>query len=136
MGEAAGALAGARTHGGEDYNGYHAFMALAPSLEMSARLHGRERPLPVLKVLHRNTRFIQDAGGRRHEKLRQVEPAASANANDVRAFESVSAEWSNNALLLGDGEAEQVSVGWVTGGALKPPVPPPAQCPGRRRCTW
>jgi hypothetical protein len=84
---AAGALANARTHGGEDYNGYHAFMALAPSLVMSNRLHGRERPLPVLKVLHRNARFIQDAGGRSDEKLHTVEPAAHGSPDDVRAFE-------------------------------------------------
>ncbi|NNL29552.1 MAG: hypothetical protein HKO77_00950, partial [Gemmatimonadetes bacterium] len=32
----------------------------------------------------------------------------------VRSFEEVTASWSNTALLLGDGEAEQVSVGWVT----------------------
>ena len=32
---AAGALANARTFGGEDYIGFHTFMALAPSLSMS-----------------------------------------------------------------------------------------------------
>ena len=32
---AAGALANARTFGGEDYIGYHTFMALSPAYEMS-----------------------------------------------------------------------------------------------------
>ena len=32
----AGALANARTFGGEDYIGYHAFMALMPALQMAA----------------------------------------------------------------------------------------------------
>lgn len=35
-------------------------------------------------------------------------------ANDVRGFESMAAEWGNTALLLGEGNAEQVTVGWVT----------------------
>ena len=34
--------------------------------------------------------------------------------NHVTAFDGVSAEWGNTALLLGDGDAEQVGVGWVT----------------------
>ena len=73
----AGALANARTHGGMNYDGYHAFMALAPALEMARRLPEPERPLPVLKVLYRNTAFVRAAGGRAHEALRQVEPAAA-----------------------------------------------------------
>src|SRR5690348_12402582 len=35
---AAGALANARTFGGEDYVGFHAFMALMPAWEMSREL--------------------------------------------------------------------------------------------------
>lgn len=35
-------------------------------------------------------------------------------ARGITAFESVAASWGNNALLLGDAEPEQVSVGWVT----------------------
>src|SRR2546429_6384471 len=56
---AAAALANARTFGGHDYDGYHAFMALTPSHQMALELPAERRPLPVLKVLHRNTRFIQ-----------------------------------------------------------------------------
>src|SRR5438876_5926281 len=47
---AACALANARTCGGHDYNGYHAFMALTPSYQMSKELPTEKRALPVLKV--------------------------------------------------------------------------------------
>ena len=52
---AAGALANARTFGGQDYTGYHAFMALPPALEMTKELPESQRALPVLKVLYRNS---------------------------------------------------------------------------------
>jgi len=72
---AAAALANARTFGGQDYEGYHAFMALAPAFQMSCELPESERALPVLKVLYRNTNHIQQMGGRTHEALSPVEPA-------------------------------------------------------------
>ena len=62
---AAGALANARTFGGENYDGYHAFMALLPSYQMSRELRAERQALPVLKVLYRNTSFIQNEGGKR-----------------------------------------------------------------------
>jgi hypothetical protein len=69
-------LANARTFGGQDYEGYHAIMALAPSYQMSCELPEAQRALPVLKVLYRNTNHIQQMGGRSHEALHPVEPAA------------------------------------------------------------
>jgi hypothetical protein len=72
---AAAALANARTFGGQDYEGYHAIMALAPSYQMSCELPDAQRALPVLKVLYRNTNHIQQMGGRTHEALHPVEPA-------------------------------------------------------------
>jgi hypothetical protein len=66
---AAAALANARTFGGQDYTGYHAFMALAPAYQMAVELPAEQKPLPVLKVLHRNTQRIQDFGGRKSEVL-------------------------------------------------------------------
>ena len=72
---AAAALANARTFGGNDYTGYHAFMALVPSYQMAKELPEERRALPVLKVLYRNTNRIQEHGGRNSEVLYPVEPA-------------------------------------------------------------
>jgi hypothetical protein len=72
---AAAALANARTFGGNDYTGFHAFMALVPAYEMARELPEAERPLPVLKVLYRNTDRIQAFGGRKNEHLHPVQPA-------------------------------------------------------------
>ncbi|HXG46662.1 MAG TPA: hypothetical protein VNO52_03485 [Methylomirabilota bacterium] len=74
---AAAALANARTFGGEDYTGYHTLMALGPALRMARCLPGPEQPLPVFKVLYRNTSRIQENGGRKAEVLRRVEPTAT-----------------------------------------------------------
>jgi hypothetical protein len=73
---AAAALANARTFGGQDYDGYHAFMALVPSFHMSGELPAERRPLPVLKVLYRNTSRMQDLGGSKREVLHPVAAAA------------------------------------------------------------
>ncbi|MBL7649978.1 MAG: hypothetical protein JNK74_27710 [Candidatus Hydrogenedentes bacterium] len=66
---AAGALANARTFGGQDYIGFHTFMALAPAWHMARSLPIAEQPLPVLKVLYRNANRIQEFGGRASEVL-------------------------------------------------------------------
>ena len=71
---AAGALANARSFGGQHYEGYHTFMALAPAFEMSKELPEAMRPLPVLKVLYRNATHIQAKGGRKNEVLHPVKP--------------------------------------------------------------
>ncbi|HJT78027.1 MAG TPA: hypothetical protein VJ739_12560 [Gemmataceae bacterium] len=73
---AAAALANARSFGGQDYTGFHAFMALAPSFHMAAELPEERRALPVLKVLFRNTNRIQECGGRKKEVLHPVTAAA------------------------------------------------------------
>jgi len=72
---AAAALANARTFGGQDYDGYHAMMALAPALQMSFELSETQRALPVMKVLYRNTNHIQQMGGRSHETMHSVDPS-------------------------------------------------------------
>jgi hypothetical protein len=59
---AAGALANARTFGGEDYVGYHTMMALGPAYRMSLELSQAQAPLPVMKVLYRNTARMQERG--------------------------------------------------------------------------
>ena len=71
---AAAALANARTFGGEDYVGFHTMMALAPALHMSRELPANLQPLPVFKVLYRNTNRIQEKGGRKDEVLHPVKP--------------------------------------------------------------
>jgi hypothetical protein len=78
---AAGALANARTFGGEDYVGYHTLMALGPALEMSRELPQREQALPVFKVLYRNTQRLQERDGSRRETLHAV--AADGDGQSV-----------------------------------------------------
>src|SRR5262249_13187308 len=72
---AAAALANARSFGGEDYVGFHTMMALAPALHMAQELPTELQPLPVFKVLYRNTNRIQEHGGRKEEVLHAVSPA-------------------------------------------------------------
>jgi hypothetical protein len=72
---AAAALANARTFGGEDYVGFHTMIALAPAFHMAQELPSHLQPLPVFKVLYRNTNRIQEQGGRKAEVLHLVNPA-------------------------------------------------------------
>jgi hypothetical protein len=74
---AAAALANARSFGGEDYVGFHTMMALAPAFHMSRELPEKSRALPVLKVVHRNARRIQEFGGGKKETLGPVAPKAA-----------------------------------------------------------
>jgi len=76
---AAGALANARTFGGEDYVGFHTLMAIAPAFYMAQEMPAGAQPLPVLKVLHRNTRRIQEHGGRQGEVLQAIPPAPASS---------------------------------------------------------
>lgn len=75
----AAAFANARTFGGEDYVGFHTMMALAPAWHMSAELPDAQKPLPVFKVLYRNTNRIQEHGGRTDEVLHPVDANGSAD---------------------------------------------------------
>ena len=71
---AAAALANAETFGGEDYVGFHTEMALLPALQMADELPSETKPLPVLKVLYRNSQRIQDGGFSGTKKLKKVRP--------------------------------------------------------------
>ncbi|MSU64237.1 MAG: hypothetical protein EXS31_17910 [Pedosphaera sp.] len=75
---AAAALANARTFGGEDYVGFHTLMAIAPAFHMAQELPKESQPLPVFKVLYRNTNRIQEHGGRSGEVLRTIKPDADS----------------------------------------------------------
>lgn len=70
---AAGALANARSFAGQDYVGFHTMMALMPAWRIAEELPPAEQPLPILKVLYRNTARIHEAGG--GDRLHCVEPA-------------------------------------------------------------
>ena len=70
---AAAALANARTFGGQDYVGFHTMMALTPAWHMARELPRDRQPLPVMKVLYRNTQRIQEHGGRDSEVLEAIE---------------------------------------------------------------
>ncbi len=86
---AAGALANARTFGGEDYIGFHTMMALAPAYHMARELPKASSPLPVFKVLYRNSNRIHEHGGRASEVLHKVAPgdtsASEHNGEALRA---------------------------------------------------
>lgn len=83
---AAAALANARAFGGHNYDGYHTFMALAPSLQMSKELPENIRALPVLKVLHRNARFIHTAGGHEHDAMHLLDHEAASHGLKVKTL--------------------------------------------------
>src|SRR5262245_19503845 len=70
----AAALANARTFGGEDYIGFHTMMALAPAFHMAKELPADRRPLPILKVIYRNSARMQAKGGSKNEVLKTVKP--------------------------------------------------------------
>jgi len=72
---AAGAVCNARAFGGHDYDGYHTFMAMAPAFNMAKELPEKERALPIIKVLHRNSRTMRSGPGKHPNRLEHVEPA-------------------------------------------------------------
>ena len=76
----AAALANARTFGGEDYVGFHTMMALSPALHMARELPSETAPLPIFKVLYRNTNRIHESGGAKAEVLQRVEAVESVDA--------------------------------------------------------
>jgi hypothetical protein len=81
---AAAALANARAFGGNDYIGFHTFMALGPAYAMAAEMPADRRALPILKVLYRNSNRIQAYGNAEKDNLHWVEagdmPAHPAEA--------------------------------------------------------
>ncbi len=80
---AAGALANAETFGGQDYVGFHTAMAMLPALQMTERLPTERRPLPVLKVLYRNTQQCQQHGGASVKTLVALHAAEHSPEGDL-----------------------------------------------------
>jgi hypothetical protein len=81
---AAAAFANARTFGGENYFGFHVFMALAPAFQMAADMPAGHGALPMLKVLYRNAHYSQEVGGRKNEVLKPMTPAEAGSGEAVR----------------------------------------------------
>jgi hypothetical protein len=84
----AAALANARAFGGQDYTGYHTFMALVPAYRMANELPTERQPLPVLKVLYRNSSRIQEQHADDHDVLHEVQ-AASESADTPQTGEAL-----------------------------------------------
>src|SRR5438094_4750206 len=79
---AAGALANAEAFGGEDYTGFHTAMAMLPALNMINLLPSERQPLPILKVLYRNSAQIQALGGPSKKTLRMLHAAEEATVEN------------------------------------------------------
>jgi hypothetical protein len=79
---AAGALANAEAFGGEDYTGFHTAMAMLPALNMTQMLPSERQPLPILKVLYRNSAQIQALGGPSKKTLRKLHAAEEATVEN------------------------------------------------------
>jgi hypothetical protein len=80
---AAAALANAETFGGEDYVGFHTAMAMLPALGMTEALPVERRPLPILKVIWRNSQQIQQFGGADKKTLRERHAAEEATIENT-----------------------------------------------------
>jgi hypothetical protein len=61
-------------------------MALGPAYRMSRELPETLAPLPVLKVLYRNTNRIQERGGRKDEVLHEAPPPAQTPRPMTKRF--------------------------------------------------
>ena len=91
----AAALANARAFGGNDYTGYHTFMALVPAYKMAGELPSERQALPVLKVLYRNSSRIQEQHVAQKDTLHPVAPAKSVEP-------SRRSEWLRDAIRAAD----------------------------------
>ena len=80
---AAAALANAEAFGGQDYVGFHTAMAMLPAWNMAQRLPAERQPLPVLKVLYRNTQQIQELGGASVKALMAIHAAEHSPEGDL-----------------------------------------------------
>jgi hypothetical protein len=81
---AAAAFANARTFGGENYFGFHTFMALVPAYQMANEMPKEKQALPLLKVLYRNAHYTSEVGGRKNEVLKPITAAEAAVPEAVR----------------------------------------------------
>lgn len=75
------ALANARAFGGQDYTGFHTFMALVPAYQMAGELPTERRALPVLKVIYRNSSRIHEQAVHDHDILYPIVAADSVESS-------------------------------------------------------
>ena len=116
---AAGALANARTFGGENYHGFHTFMALAPAFDMSREMPKGQEALPVLKVLYRNSFYTDKNGGHTKDTLKPISaahvPSIEKAAQQLRAATNRSDKARAEQLLAG---LANKSIGTALNGVL------------------
>jgi hypothetical protein len=89
------ALANARAFGGNDYTGYHTFMALVPAYRMAGELPSERQALPVLKVIYRNSSRIQTQHVDQKDALHHVAAAQAVEPNRR-------SEWLRDAIRAND----------------------------------
>ena len=85
----AAAFANARAFGGNDYTGYHTFMALGPAYQMALEAPANKQALPVLKVIFRNASRIQATGHAESDTLQTVVAATPANKPDEQLRDAI-----------------------------------------------
>jgi hypothetical protein len=79
----AAALANAHAFGGTDYVGFHTAMAMLPALEMAKQLPADRQPLPVLKVIYRNSQQCLTHGGASKPTLMALHAAEHSEDGDM-----------------------------------------------------
>ncbi len=110
---AATALANARGFGGEDYIGFHTFMALRPALAMADLLPTEHRALPILKVLYRNASQLHATGHHEHDTLTPLAVDTSATASEMALRDAVHQREANLAdCVLGSLVQQSPEVAW------------------------
>jgi hypothetical protein len=110
---ASAALANARAFGGQDYTGYHTFMALVPAYKMAGELPSERQALPVLKVVYRNSSRIQDQQAAHRDTLHHVKEASQSVNADRRA------EWLREAIRAADLHNAEARLATIAAG---PPI--------------
>lgn len=110
---AAASLANARAFGGEDYVGFHTFMAFTPALRMAEQLPSTHQALPVLKVLYRQAARLEEADQHDDDTLRPIETRQTADHLSDALRDAVhQQDRTRGDALLGGAIAQSPEEGW------------------------